>query len=137
MDSPKPDKNQSITNPRTITKLTLLAVIGVGASWLASQKNFREILLPNINAVDLKPQQISGLVAKTLEQFSLTSVNDHQYHIADPSNYIDGIAKQRGIESSLYELENTCITGVISKVGNYGHMGRFERQITVTGLCKD
>lgn len=129
-------KNTNITTPKTAAKLALLALIGAGATWLATQKNLAEVLAPNANVDSLRPQQMRGQVIKTLEQFSFSSEEGGQYHISDANNLIDNLAKQRGIDATLYELSDVSIKGVISKVGNYGHMGRFERQIIVTGLSK-
>lgn len=136
MTAPTSHKNTHITTPKTAAKLALIALIGAGATWLATQKNLAEVLAPNANVDSLRPQQMRGQVIKTLEQFSFSSEEGGQYHIFDPNYLIDKLAKQRGIDSTLYELSDVSIKGVISKVGNYGHMGRFERQIIVTGLGK-
>lgn len=136
MTAPTSHKNTHITTPKTAAKLALIALIGAGATWLATQKNLAEVLAPNANVDSLRPQQMRGQVIKTLEQFSFSSEEGGQYHIFDPNHLIDKLAKQRGIDSTLYELSDVSIKGVISKVGNYGHMGRFERQIIVTGLGK-
>ena len=136
MTAPTANKNNSITTPKTAAKLALIALVGVGATWFATQKNLAEVLAPDANVDSLRPQSMNGHVLKTLEQFSFSSDEGGQFHISDPNNLLDGIAKQRGIESTLYELSNVSINGVVSKVGNYGHMGRFERQIIVTGLGK-
>lgn len=136
MTAPTANKNNSVTTPKTAAKLALIALIGVGATWFATQKNLAEVLAPNANVDSLRPQPMKGRVLKTLEQFSFSSDEGRQFHISDPNNLLDGIAKQRGIDATLYELSDVCIKGVVSKVGNYGHMGRFERQIIITGLCK-
>lgn len=136
MTAPTSNKKNSITSPKTAAKLALIALVGVGATWFATQKNLAEVLAPNANVDSLQPQSMNGHVLKTLEQFSFSSEEGGQFHISDPNNLLDGIAKQRGIDSTLYELPEVSIKGVVSKVGNYGHMGRFERQIIVTGLGK-
>ena len=136
MTAPTANKNNSITTPKTAAKLALIALVGIGATWFATQKNLAEVLAPNANVDSLRPQPMNGHVLKTLEQFSFSSDEGGQFHISDPNNLLDGIAKQRGIDSTLYELSDVSIKGVVSKVGNYGHMGRFERQIIVTGLGK-
>jgi len=134
MTAPTANKNNSITSPKTAAKLALIALVGVGATWFATQKNLAEVLAPKANVDSLRPQLMNGRVLKTLEQFSFSSDEGGQFHISDPNNLLDSIAKQRGIDSTLYELPEVSIKGVVSKVGNYGHMGRFERQIIVTGL---
>lgn len=136
MASPTANKTNSITTPKTAAKLALIALVGIGATWFATQKNLAEVLAPNANVESLRPQAMNGHVIKTLEQFSFSSDEGGQFHISDPNNLLDGIAKQRHIDSTLYELSDVYIKGVVSKVGNYGHMGRFERQIIVTGLGK-
>lgn len=136
MTAPAANKNKTIASPKTAAKLALIALVGVGATWFATQKNLAEVLAPNANVDSLRPQLMNGHILKTLEQFSFSSDEGGQFHISDPNNLLDSIAKQRGIDSTLYELSDVCIKGVVSKFGNYGHMGRFERQIIVTGLGK-
>lgn len=125
-------KKPSGSNRKSSLKFVLIALIGVGVTGFAAQQAMSAKLSANLDNPGLRPKPMTGTVYKTLEQFSFSSTDGNQYHVDDPSNIIDGIAKQRGIEQSLYELEDVCIKGVISKVGNYGHMGRFERQIIVT-----
>lgn len=127
--------NQHNKRKNSILKFALLALIGIGATSFAAQQAMSAKLSAHLDNPGLKPKPVTGTVLKTLEQFSFSSNTGQQYHIDDPSNIIDSIAKQRGIKDSFYKLDNVCIKGVVSKVGSYGHMGYFERQIIVTGKC--
>ena len=127
--------NQNNKRKNSILKFALLALIGIGATSFAAQQAMSAKLSAQLDNPGLKPKPVTGTVLKTLEQFSFSSSAGQQYHIDDPSNIIDSIAKQRGFKDSFYKLDNVCIKGVISKVGSYGHMGYFERQIIVTGKC--
>ena len=133
---PRPNNNR-----QGAAKIALITLFGLGATWFAAQQaltsRFSSETGPNgLDSLDikgLKPQLVSGHVVKTLEQFSLTTQEGGQYHVADPNHIIDSIAKQRGIQGDLYDMNDVRIKGVISQVGNYGHLGRYERQIIVTG----
>lgn len=127
--------NKDTKHKNSTLKLALIALIGIGVTSFAAQQAMSAKLSANLNNPGLKPKPVTGTVLKTLEQFSFSSHAGQQYHIDDPSNIIDSIAKQRGIKDSFYKLDNVCIKGVVSKVGSYGHMGYFERQIIVTGRC--
>ena len=83
----------------------------------------------------IKLERMQGDINKTLEIFSLTTKQSQRYYVYDPDNLLDGIAKQHGITSSYYQLKGVCVTGNLSAKGSYGHLGQFERQLTVKGLC--
>lgn len=124
-----------VTQPKnTFTKLALISLVALGAAWLVNQKGFSETLAPQVGEDSLKPKSFQGSVVKTLEQFSLTAKEGGEYHIFDPNNLLNDVAKKRGIKGDLYEMKEVCIKGIVSPVGNYGHLGRYERQITVTSV---
>ena len=120
---------------KTSAKIALLALFGLGASWFMAQQAFTAKLPAVDNDTGLQVRSVTGTVIKTLEQFSLTTNEGGQYHVFDPNNLIDGFAKKRGIKGDLYEMNDVCLKGVISPVGNYGHLGRYERQIVITHIC--
>lgn len=120
---------------KTVARFMLLSLIGGGVALLANAKNISEKLANDNNLQTLKPLVVKGQVNKTLEIFSLTTSQGGRYHIYDPEAIIDGLAKQRGIHSGYYEIDRICVKGLVSQVGNYGHLGQFERQLTVVGRC--
>ena len=130
-------------NRQGAAKIALIALFGLGATWFAAQQALTSRFssengsndLDTFDIKRLKPQLFSGHVVKTLEQFSLTTNEGGQYHVFDPNSLIDGLAKKRGIKGDLYEMNDVCLKGVISPVGNYGHLGRYERQIVITHIC--
>ncbi|WP_230659062.1 hypothetical protein [Psychrobacter sp. I-STPA10] len=120
---------------KTVAKVALISLIGTGVALLANAKNISAKLADEHNVKTLQPQTIKGAVNKTVEVFSLMTPQGQQYHVYDPESIIDELAKQRGIYSHYYQMDRVCIKGLISKVGSYGHLGQFERQLTVTGRC--
>lgn len=134
--TPHQPKTQSHNQQRQKTTVTiaLIALIGAGATWLMSQKALSDTIMPQVGESGLKPLPYEGTVVKTLEQFSLTSRDGITYHLNDPNNLINKVAKRRGVTQNLYQLDNIKLKGIVSPVGNYGHMGRWERQITVTAV---
>lgn len=123
-------------------KRTFLAmVVTSGATWLLAKANsqaLRDTTQPIADSVknnitDIKPQNYIGLVHKSLETFTFTTAA-MTYHVADPSNYLDEIAKQQGIESPFYDLE-TCVQGILSPKGQYGHLGHLDYQLNIVGRC--
>ena len=88
------------TNPywkAALTKLFLITAVGVGLSLITSAKLAATGLVDRKNPQSIKPQVMVGKVTKSLEQFSFTSEQGVQYHVADPSNILDDLAKKRGI----------------------------------------
>lgn len=120
---------------KIVAKVALISLIGAGMALLANAKNISAKLAGEHNLQTLQPQIIKGAVNKTVEVFSLTTPQGQQYHVYDPESIIDGLAKQRGIYSHYYQMDRVCIKGLISQVGNYGHLGQFERQLTIVGRC--
>ena len=118
-----------------LTKLFLITAVGVGLSLITSAKLAATGLVDKKNPQSIKPQVMVGKVIKSLEQFSFTSEQGVQYHVADPSNILDDLAKKRGIVDSFYTLNRVRVKVLISKAGNYGHMGYYERQITIVGIA--
>ncbi|WP_028858635.1 hypothetical protein [Psychrobacter phenylpyruvicus] len=118
-----------------LTKLFLITAVGVGLSLISSAKLAATGLADKEDPGSFKPQVLAGKVTKNLEQFSLTTEQGVQYHVADPSNILDDLAKKRGVVGSFYTLNRVRVKAVISKPGNYGHMGYYERQITVVGIA--
>ena len=82
----------------------------------------------------LKPQEMKGTVVYTFEEFSFTNEAGVGYHVFDPNDVLASMAKDRGVFDTHYTLNRVRIKGIVSGVGNYGHMGRFERQLTVVPL---
>lgn len=121
--------------PKVIAKVALISLIGAGVALLANAKNNSEKLADKHDIKTLQPKIIRGAVNKSLEIFSLTTQQGQQYHIYDPELTIDGLAKQRGIYSHYYQMDRVCIKAIVSDVGSYGHLGQFERQLTVVGRC--
>ena len=121
---------------KTVVKVVLISVIGIGMALLANAKNLSEKVANEHNLKTIQPQIVKGKVHKTLEIFSLATPEGGQYYVYDPEAIIDGLAKQRGVYSSYYQLDRVCIKGLVSQVGNYGHLGQFERQLTVVGHCE-
>ncbi len=127
-------QKQPQKRPQAFAKLALISLIGAGIALLANSKAVSDSLADKAQQDQLQPQLLVGSVSKTLEQFSFTTTQGVQYHVNDPSNIVDKLAKQRGIHQPLYTLERVRLKGLISQPGNYGHMGYYERQLTVTGL---
>ena len=126
------------TNPyrkAALTKLFLITAVGVGLSLISSAKLAATGLADKKDSGSIKPQILAGKVTKSLEQFSFTTEQGVQYHVADPSNILDDLAKKRGIVDSFYTLNRVRVKAVISKAGNYGHMGYYERQLTIVGIA--
>ena len=119
-----------------LTKLFLISAVGVGLSLITSAKLVAINLADKAGQDSVQPQVLIGSVNKSLEQFSFTTEQGVQYHISDPSNIIDDLAKKRGVIHPFYELHRVRVKALISKAGNYGHMGHYERQITVVGLAE-
>lgn len=119
-----------------LTKLFLISAVGVGLSLITSAKLVATNLADKAGQDSVQPQVLVGSVNKSLEQFSFTTEQGVQYHISDPSNIIDDLAKKRGVIHPFYELHRVRVKALISKAGNYGHMGHYERQITVVGLAE-
>jgi len=119
-----------------LTKLFLISAVGVGLSLITSAKLVATNLADKAGQDSVQPQVLVGSVNKSLEQFSFTTEQGVQYHISDPSNIIDDLAKKRGVIHPFYELHRVRVKALISKSGNYGHMGHYERQITVVGLAE-
>lgn len=119
-------------NRQGAAKIALIALFGLGATWFAAQQALTSRFssengsndLDTLDIKGLKPQLFSGHVVKTLEQFSLTSRAGITYHLNDPNNLINKVAKRRGVTQNLYELDDIKLKGIVSPVGNYGHMGR-------------
>ncbi|WP_296402191.1 hypothetical protein [Psychrobacter sp.] len=119
----------------TLTKLFVISAIGIGLSFFSNSKLVANAMADKVGQDSLKPQVIVGSVHKSLEQFSLTSEQGMQYHISDPSNILDDLAKKRGVVDSFYTLNRVRVKAIISKAGNYGHMGFYERQINIVGIA--
>ncbi|SJM37608.1 hypothetical protein A1019T_01587 [Psychrobacter pasteurii] len=118
-----------------LTKLFLISAVGVGLSLISSAKLAATNLADKKNQDSIKPQILAGKVTKSLEQFSFTTEQGVQYHIADPSHILDDLAKKRGVVDGFYTLNRVRVKALISKVGNYGHMGYYERQVTIVGIA--
>ena len=117
-----------------LTKLFLISAVGVGLSLISSAKLAATNLADKKKQDSIKPQILAGKVTKRLEQFSFTTEQGVQYHIADPSHILDDLAKKRGVVDGFYTLNRVRVKALISKVGNYGHMGYYERQVTIVGI---
>lgn len=118
-----------------LTKLFLISAVGVGLSLISSAKLAATNLADKKDQGSIKPQVLAGKVTKSLEQFSFTTEQGVQYHIADPSHILDDLAKKRGVVDGFYTLNRVRVKALISKVGNYGHMGYYERQVTIVGIA--
>lgn len=136
--TPSPQDSAHIashSNPKAgWTKLLLISVVGVGFALLSTSKLVASSLADKTDNESFKSQVLVGSVKKKLQQFSFVTEQGVQYHIADPSNILDDLAKKRGITDPFYQLNRVRVKVLISKVGNYGHMGYYERQITILGL---
>lgn len=117
----------------------LAMVVTGGAAWLLAKANSQALRDTSITdsvkstIADIRPQDYTGLVHKSLENFTFTTPA-MTYHIADPSNLIDKIAKEQGIATPFYDLE-TCVRGVLSPKGQYGHLGHLDYQLNIVGRC--
>ena len=120
---------------KIVAKVALISLIGAGVALLANAKNISEKLLKESDCKTQQPQTVKGAITKSVEIFSLTTPQGQRYHIYDPESIIDGLAKQRGIYSNYYQMDRVCIQGLISQVGNYGHLGQFDRQLTIVSRC--
>lgn len=83
----------------------------------------------------ITPQSYTGLVHKSLEIFTFTTPA-MTYHVADPSNLLDELAKEQGITTPFYDID-TCVRGVLSEKGQYGHLGHLDYQLNIVGRCAD
>lgn len=136
---PTESKPQSVSkNPyrkAALTKLFLISAVGAAIGLLSASPLLAGYAADKADQDSIEPQVLVGSVKKSLEQFSFTTEQGAQYHIDDPSHILDGLAKSRGIIDSYYNLNRVHVKAVISKVGNYGHMGYYERQIVIVGLA--
>lgn len=121
----------------------LAMVVAGGATWLLAKANSQALRKEDTNRNDgvknyipeIKPQDYTGLVHKSLEIFTFTTPA-MTYHIADPSDIIDDIAKEQGITTPFYDLD-TCVRGVLSPKGQYGHLGHLDYQLNIVGRSDD
>lgn len=121
----------------------LAMVVTGGTAWLLAKANSQALRDTPVASVaekvkslaDVKPQNYTGVVHKSLEIFTFTT-SAMTYHVSDPSQFIDEIAKEQGITSPFYDLE-TCVRGVLSPKGQYGHLGHLDYQLNVVGRCDD
>lgn len=121
----------------------LALMVTGGTAWLLAKANSQALRDTPVASVadkvkslaDVKPQSYTGVVHKSLEIYTFTTPA-MTYHIADPSQFIDEIAKEQGITSPFYDIE-TCVRGVLSPKGHYGHLGHLDYQLNVVGRCDD
>lgn len=129
-------------------KRSFLAVLVTGGTaWLLAKANSETLRDTPIARVankvndkvkilsDVKPQSYTGMVHKSLEIYTFTTAA-MTYHVSDPSQFIDEIAKEQGITSAFYDLK-TCVRGVLSPKGQYGNLGHLDYQLNVVGRCDD
>lgn len=125
-------------------KRSFLAMVVTGtATWLLAKANSQALRTQTVqkeatenvksHIPNIAPQNYTGMVHKSLEIFTFTTPA-MTYHIADPSNLIDDIAKEQGINAPFYDLE-TCVRGVLSPKGQYGHLGHLDYQLNIVGRC--
>lgn len=129
--------NKNPYRKSALTKLFLISAVGVGLSLISSAKLASSTVAHKAGQDAITPKVLVGKVTKGLEQFSFTSEQGVQYHISDPSHILDDLAKKRGVVDNFYTLNRVRVKAVISKAGNYGHMGYYERQISIVGIADD
>lgn len=121
----------------------LAMVVTGGTAWLLAKANSQALrdthvvgVADKVKAIaEAKPQSYKGVVHKSLEIYTFTT-EAMTYHVSDPSLFIDEIAKEQGITAPFYDLE-TCLRGVLSPKGTYGHLGHLDYQLNIVGRCDD
>lgn len=137
-DSTESNQQSVSKNPHrkaALTKLFLISVVGATIGLFSTSSLLASYAAGKTGQDSIKPQVLAGKVTKSLEQFSFTTEQGVQYHVADPSNILDDLAKKRGVLGNFYTLNRVRVKAVISKPGNYGHMGYYERQLTIVGIA--
>ncbi len=109
-------------------------ITSVGSLWLTWQimKIKAQARRIDIFSTEIseKPLSYSGQVHKNSHFFTLTTPAK-TYHLYDPYAILDTIAKQQGFTDNNYSF-TTCIQAIRSPKGNYGYLGQFDYQLTVT-----
>ncbi len=86
-----------------------------------------------------KKVSIEGLFTKGFETYELKKKSGEALHVFDPHHYLDPLVVEGFKNKSGKKMWLTipvCVKGELSTKGQYGHMGSYERQIEITGLCK-
>ena len=137
-DSTESKQQSASKNPyrkAALTKLLVISAVGATIGLFSASSLLASYAADKTGQDSIKPQLLVGSVKKSLEQFSFTTEQGVQYHIDDPNHILDRLARDRGTVGSYYELNRVRVKAVISKVGNYGHMGYYELQIIIVGLA--
>lgn len=121
---------------RLFPKVILFSFIAGGVALFMGNQATADSTMKLLNKSNINTEVVTGNVTKTLEQFSLTTEQGTQYHVYDPDAILDKLAQQRINQDGLYELDNVKVKAIVSDVGNYGHMGYYQHQITIIGLAE-
>ena len=80
-----------------------------------------------------KEVELRGKFKRSFEIYELESQGS-TYYVSDPNNLL--IRESKGVnQQSYYKLFETCIAGNISPEGQYGPLGKYQKQITVRAIC--
>ena len=80
-----------------------------------------------------KKVQLRGKFKRSFEVHELAS-NGITYYVSDPKQLLIKEAKNKNKEG-YYKFFETCIVGKISALGQYGPLGKYQKQITVHRVC--
>ncbi|MDN3451903.1 MULTISPECIES: hypothetical protein [unclassified Psychrobacter] len=107
----------------------ILMSTGCDETRASSDSEVKAVALENAE----KEVQLRGKFKRSFEVHELES-NGSIYYVSDPKQLLIKAAK--GInQDGYYKFFETCIVGNVSAVGQYGPLGKYQKQITVRGIC--
>ena len=86
-------------------------------------------ILKNVdNEVELR-----GTFKRSFEVYELESQGS-TYYVSDPNKLLIRESKDMH-QQGYYKWFETCVTGSVSPEGQYGPLGKYQKQITVRAIC--
>ncbi|WP_350642807.1 hypothetical protein [Psychrobacter sp. HY3-MNA-CIBAN-0198] len=80
-----------------------------------------------------KEVQLRGKYKRSFEIHELVS-NGITYYVSDPKQLLIKDSKSIN-QKGYYKHFETCVVGKIGSMGKYGHLGKYQMQITVRRIC--
>ena len=80
-----------------------------------------------------KEVQLRGKYKRSFEVHEFVS-NGITYYVSDPKQLLIKDSKSIN-QKGYYKHFETCVVGKIGSMGKYGHLGKYQMQITVRRMC--
>lgn len=108
---------------------TIFMSTGCDETQASSNSDVKAVVLESV----AKEVQLRGMFKRSFEVHELVS-NGTTYYVSDPQQLL--IKDSKSIkQKGYYKYFETCVVGKISAVGKYGPLGKYQKQVTVHGIC--